>query len=246
MHPILILKTGCTFAETAARQGDFEDWIIQGLDLPSAPYIVLYPCRADRLPPPDHFSGIIITGSHAMLTRSLPWMRQTADWLAQLPQSPVPVLGICFGHHLLARALGGKVRDHPLGEEIGPVRVQTTRAARSDPLLHGFCPCFSAYAAHSQSASVLPPGAVLLARNNWEPHHAFRYGDRIWGLQFHPEFSRETIRDYRAGSSSGTPNGADRFPGDPVEAEVNGRAILCRYAEVVLRVERAREKGEHP
>lgn len=172
-------------------------------------------------------------------------MRQTADWLAQLPQSPVPVLGICFGHHLLARALDGEVRDHPRGVEIGPVRVQTTRAARSDPLLHGFSPLFSAYAAHSQSASLLPPGAVLLARNEWEPHHAFRYGDRIWGVQFHPEFSGKAIQGYRAENSSHALNGADQYPGDPVAAEENGRTILRRYAEVVLRIERARERGEH-
>lgn len=246
MRPLLILKTGSTFSDTAARIGDFEDWIVQGLGLPFAPHIVLFPSRADRLPPPDQFSGVIITGSHAMLTRSLLWMRQTADWLTQLPQSPVPVLGICFGHHLLARALGGEVRDHPLGVEIGPVRVQTTQAAGNDQLLHGLGPCFSVYAAHSQSASVLPPGAVLLARNEWEPHHAFRYGDRIWGLQFHPEFCREAIRDYRAECSGDTPNGADRFPGDSNAAEANGRVILRRYAEVVLRIERTREKGEHP
>jgi GMP synthase (glutamine-hydrolysing) len=246
MRPILILKTGSTLADIAARQGDFEDWIIRGLDLPFAPYIVLYPCRADRLPPPERFSGVVLTGSHAMLTRGLPWMQQTMDWLVRLPQSPVPVLGICFGHHLLARALGGEVKDHPLGVEIGTVQVQATQAAQSDPLLHGLGPLFSVHAAHSQSTSVLPPSAELLAYNEWEPHQAFRYGDRIWGLQFHPEFPVEAVQGYKALEPEGISNGADRHPGDPVAAEDNGRTILRRFAARVLREEQVREKGDIP
>jgi len=246
MRPLLILKTGSTFANIAARHGDFEDWIVQGLDHSFDSTIVLFPNRADRLPPPEKFSGVILTGSHAMLTRGLPWMRQTADWLAQLPQSPVPVLGICFGYHLLTRALGGVVRDHPLGVEIGTVQVQATQAAHSDPLLYGLGPRFSVHAAHSQSTSLLPPGAELLAHNEWEPHQAFRYGDRIWGLQFHPEFPGEAVLAYKALERDGIPNGADRYPGDPAAAEDNGRTILRRFAAYVLREEQAHEKDDIP
>mgnify|MGYP000482838723 CR=1 FL=1 len=238
MRPLLILKTGSTLSHTAARLGDFEDWIIRDLDLPASSIIVVCPFWPDRLPAPENFSGVILTGSHAMLTRNLPWMRQTAHWLTLIPGSSIPALGICFGHHLLAFALGGEVRAHPRGPEVGTVRVETTPAARHDPLLHDLGPIFSVHAAHTQSAIRLPPKADLLAKNAWEPHHAFRYGDYIWGLQFHPEFSRGAVLDYMAWQQETTINGADRCPGDPAAAEANGPTILRRFASFVVNTER--------
>jgi len=233
MRPVLILKTGSTFSDAAVRLGDFEDWIIQGLEVSPTSIMVICPYWPERLPAPNRFSAVIVTGSHAMLTRDLPWMRRTAIWLARLPQSFVPVLGICFGHHLLVRALGGEVRKHPQGVEIGTVRIRTTSAARRDPLFHQLGPELSVHAAHAQSATRLPPGAEILAENEWEPHHAFRYGDRIWGLQFHPEFSRQVVREYRNRNEGGAQNGAEQWPGDPMAADLNGRIILRRFADLI-------------
>jgi GMP synthase (glutamine-hydrolysing) len=110
-----------------------------------------------------------------------------------------PVLGICYGHQLLAHALGGEVAHHPQGVEIGTVRVQRHAAAHADALLGHLPDDFAAQATHWQSVRRLPPGAVLLAGNAFEPHHAFRVGPSAWGVQFHPEFSADALRAYVEG-----------------------------------------------
>jgi GMP synthase (glutamine-hydrolysing) len=55
---------------------------------------------------------------------------------------------------------------------------------------------FPVHTTHSQSVLALPPGAVLLAENDFEPHHAFRLGTCAWGVQFHPEYDSRIMRDY--------------------------------------------------
>ena len=79
------------------------------------------------------------------------------------------------------------------------MRVQRHAAAKTDPLLGTLPDEFDAQATHWQSVRRLPPGAVLLAGNAFEPHHAFRVGPCAWGVQFHPEFSAEALRAYLDG-----------------------------------------------
>jgi GMP synthase (glutamine-hydrolysing) len=106
------------------------------------------------------------------------------------------VLGICYGHQLLAHALGGEVGYHPGGLEIGTVEVTRNPHAADDVLLGALPGRFAAQVVHHQSVRALPPGAVPLAGNAHEPHHAYRIGERAWGVQFHPEFSADAMRCY--------------------------------------------------
>ena len=106
------------------------------------------------------------------------------------------MLGICYGHQLLAHALGGRVAPNPRGREIGSVEVETLPAAREDPLLCGLPERFIAQATHVESVVELPVPATLLARSRGDPHQAFRVGALAWGVQFHPEFDTDVIRGY--------------------------------------------------
>jgi GMP synthase (glutamine-hydrolysing) len=193
---IVIVKTGDTFADLIGSFGDFEDWIRKGLGLGENQARVVNAPAFEELPEPGTFSGAVIAGSHAMVTRNLDWSLNVEAWLARVMMAGVPVLGICYGHQLLAKALGGKVDFHPAGLEIGTAPITLTADALSDPLYQGLPPVFNAQTCHSQTVLTLPPGAVPLAKNPHDPHHAFRLGPAAWGVQFHPEYTPEIMAGY--------------------------------------------------
>jgi GMP synthase (glutamine-hydrolysing) len=107
-----------------------------------------------------------------------------------------PLLGICYGHQLLAHGLGGRVAKNPRGREIGSVDVALTREATGDDLLGGGPAAFRAQTSHVESVLELPPGATLLATTGLDPNNAFRVGRSAWGVQFHPEFDADITRGY--------------------------------------------------
>ena len=198
--PLLILKTGSAHAHIREVMGDFDDWIATGLRAGGATAVETHDAQSGTLPrPPGDYAGVVLTGSHAMVSEREPWSEALVPWLQAAVAAGTPVLGICYGHQLLAHALGGEVAHHPEGVEIGTVSVQRHAAAAQDPLLGDLPDAFDAQATHWQSVRRLPPGAVLLAGNAFEPHHAFRVGRNAWGVQFHPEFSDEALRSYLDG-----------------------------------------------
>lgn len=188
MQPLLIVKTGSTFAELVPQMGDFEDWIGRIASCPTRPIVTFDAQRQTTLPDPLAFAGVVITGSNSMVPDREPWSEALVPWLRHAVGLGLPMLGICYGHQLLAHALGGKVDFHPAGTEIGTAHIATTAQAALDPLFCTLPPSFTAHTVHSQSVLRLPEGAVLLAHNAFEPHHAFRIGACVWGVQFHPEF----------------------------------------------------------
>ncbi len=149
-----------------------------------------------KLPPPESVRGIVITGSSAMVTDNLPWIDRTRTWLTEALAQSIPTLGICFGHQLLAQALGGRVDYNPTGIEVGTIRLRLADDVGFDPLFHGLARELSVQASHRQAVMTLPPEAVRLASSDLDPNHAFRYRRHAWGLQFHPEFSHAAVKGY--------------------------------------------------
>lgn len=194
MKPILIIKAGDKLPSLATCPGDFEDWIRAGRN--GLRFLVVDVRNGARLPPPGELAGAVMTGSNAMVTDGLDWAGQTAGWLRTAVEAGLPVLGICFGHQLLAHALGGRVGDNPAGVEVGTVEVKLTAGALADALLGGLPPELRLNASHRQAVLALPPGAERLATTARDANHAFRLGDSAWGLQFHPEFNREIVIAY--------------------------------------------------
>ncbi|MDB9968519.1 gamma-glutamyl-gamma-aminobutyrate hydrolase family protein, partial [Gammaproteobacteria bacterium] len=119
-----------------------------------------------------------------------------AVYLRLLHLQQKPILGVCYGHQLLAWAFGGVVGFHPNGREIGTIDVELTLEGTSDVLFVKMSKQFSAQASHQQSVLSLPDEAVLLAKNSFDAHHAFRLGSSTRGVQFHPEFSAHVMSSY--------------------------------------------------
>lgn len=196
MQPrVAILKTGSTYPAIRKQYGDFEDWFIHGLS-PGLD-ISVFNTQAGELPAdPADWEGVVVTGSPAMVSDREPWSENAAQWLAKAVALDIPVLGVCYGHQLLAHALGGEAGYHPEGRETGTRRIELLSDAKNDPLFEHLPESFNAQLTHKQSVLRLPPDAVLLARNEFEPHQAFRIGKCAWGVQFHPEFSDDIMRAY--------------------------------------------------
>ncbi|MDH3999002.1 MAG: glutamine amidotransferase [Desulfuromonadales bacterium] len=196
MNKLILVKAGTTFSETAARLGDFDHWTLRGLGLSAEQCAVVSVFQDEPLPPIKQCSGVVITGAHCMVTDDLPWSLALEQWLPKLVAAGIPILGVCYGHQLLARALGGEVGFHPGGKELGTVAVQRLAASNDDPLFNTLPESFPAHVTHAQTVLALPPGAVCLAQNDFEPHHAFRYGKNAWGVQFHPEYDSAIMGEY--------------------------------------------------
>ena len=192
---IFIVLAGRTFPAISSSQGDYEDWISAGLKS-SLPKQVLLAWDSPAFPPLGEVAGVIVSGSHAMVTDRLPWSERLGDWLKSCLQAEVPVLGICYGHQLLAHACGGKVGNRAEGIEIGTHQIQLAAQASEDPLLGRIPAQFPANLVHFQSVLELPESAQLLASSAAEPHQAFRIGHCAWGVQFHPEFSAAAMDGY--------------------------------------------------
>jgi GMP synthase-like glutamine amidotransferase len=137
---ICIIKAGIRFPENLAETGDFDDWLIAGLGLPRNEERVIDAREAAKLPAPSECAGVVISGAHAMITDDLPWMQRLSDWTRRLVTAQVPFLGICFGHPLLARAMGGQVGLHPQGRESTGESTGRNQLGPSNQLGHPVFP----------------------------------------------------------------------------------------------------------
>jgi GMP synthase (glutamine-hydrolysing) len=138
--------------------------------------------------------GVIISGSPRDAWGDEPAVLNLLKFAEQILSSRQPVLGVCFGHQLLGRALGGDVRRNPAGWEVGATAVKLTPAGSRSPLFAGFPPEFSAIQSHRDAVLALSASATVLATNARAPIQAFSVDDRIFGVQFHPEMDGEILR----------------------------------------------------
>ena len=193
--PVLILETGQPVA-SMRRHGGFPHWIRTAAGLPRDAAVVVDVEHGEPLPAREGFAGVIVTGSGAMVTERLDWSERAAEWLGDAAHQGLPLLGICYGHQLIAHALGGEVGWHPEGREMGTVEIERLDASDADPLFAGLPERFAAQATHLQSVLKVPDGATRLARSGHDPVHAYRWRQHVWGVQFHPEFSTTHMRGY--------------------------------------------------
>lgn len=145
------------------------------------------------LPSLESYDALVVMGGPMSANDDLPYLRQEIECTRRAVLLGMPVLGICLGAQLLARALGAEVRKNH-AKEIGWFEVQFTPAAEEDPLFGGLA-TETVFHWHGETFD-LPSGAELLASSELCRNQAFRGGEGVYGLQFHLEVTPEMIADW--------------------------------------------------
>lgn len=192
---ILIIKTGSTYKELRAIRGDFDKWICR-----VAPTEINWKTKAvadielSKIP---QYQGIIITGSHNSLCNPYPYLKGLKQVIDLILQYKIPTLGICFGHQLIHKLLGGDVIANPLGIEIGVTKIQLTLDALVDPIFQGIpVGKLEVYSSHSDIVDKPASTSVKLAWNIFSEYQATRIYGHIYSTQFHPEYDRDIMETY--------------------------------------------------
>ncbi len=189
IKPILILKTGELSRRMIAQFGRSEQAF---LDLLGEEQCAVVDARKETLPEVGwarNIAGIVVTGSVASANDTDPWIAKSEDFLKRAADQSVPIYGICFGHQHVARTFGGRVEKNPRGWELGTATVSLTQEGQRNVLFASVPESFLAQESHGEIVTELPPGARALVHNDNCAYQAFSLDDRIWGTQFHPEYT---------------------------------------------------------
>lgn len=173
------------------------EWFVKALGLPlDTDRVRTIYAPEGNLPTTVPESGIIIGGSKHSVYEDQPWIRNLEEFLRGAAALGKPMLGVCFGHQLIAQTFGGTVEKGTKGWELGIANVNLDKdSGISDPLFEGVAAQFPSAMSHQDIVTHLPPlkKTAVLARNDMYAHQALAIGDRIRSVQFHPEIDRRTL-----------------------------------------------------
>ncbi|MBI3014867.1 MAG: type 1 glutamine amidotransferase [Candidatus Tectomicrobia bacterium] len=188
MRPLLILQH--FWSETP---GTFEEVFVQQ----AVPYRKMKLYEGEGLPVSlSPYSGLLLMGGPMGVhdEDQYPWLVEEDRILKEALAHEMPILGVCLGSQLIAKAAGGKVTAGPR-KEIGWYTLQLTADATRDPLFMGFPRQFEAFEWHGDIFE-LPAGAFPLASSELYPYQAFRIGSRAYGLLFHLEITEAMVNQF--------------------------------------------------
>jgi len=141
-----------------------------------------YQVQAGELPQhPDECDAYLITGSKAGVYDPLPWIAALQNWIVDFHHRRAPIIGICFGHQIIAHSLGGFAAKSDKGWGLGVLNCNQTLSGRESPLrlIHS----------HQDQVITLPPSATRLAGCEFCPNAALEIDNSVLTFQGHPEFT---------------------------------------------------------
>lgn len=182
-----ILATGITPDELLAEFGSYADMFKRLFQRAGYTFdYTTYDVREGDFPASaTDCDGWIVTGSKANVYEDLPWMRQLKSLILDIHKADRPMLGICFGHQIIAEAFGGTVNKYLDGWGVGLHHYDLAKAIDG---LNLAADRFTLSAMHQDQVLVKPESAEVLAHSAFCPYAALQYDNRILTLQAHPEF----------------------------------------------------------
>ena len=142
----------------------------------------------------DAYDAVLLTGSRADSFSDEPWVRELRARVDELLRRKKKLVGICFGHQLIALCLGAQVGRAPQGWGMGRMTYDWCGPAPLRPDGAATAPTLSLLASHQDQVLTLPAGATLLARSDFCPVAAYQVDEHVLCVQPHPEF----VADYSA------------------------------------------------
>lgn len=161
----------------------------------------------------EETTGIITLGGPMSVNDELDYIRREIGFLEFALAIGKPILGICLGSQLIAKALGSRVFRNP-ASEIGWGPIERTDAGRIDPLLASLHDPETVLHWHGETFD-LPSGATWLARSELCANQAFRFGPNVYGLQFHLEATPDMVAAWSAAEVNAADVAALDAPIDP-------------------------------
>jgi GMP synthase-like glutamine amidotransferase len=190
MH-IGILQTGHAADPIRAERGDYDDMFRHLLGGHGLTFTTWNVVDGEFPPGPEAAEGWLITGSRHGAYDDLPWIPRLEELIRAIRDAGRPLVGICFGHQIIAQALGGRVEKFAGGWSVGP---QTYRIEGRD---------YRIAAWHQDQVVQVPPGARVVGESEFCRNAALVY-DRIYTVQPHPEYDAGTVAGLIAHRGRGT------------------------------------------
>lgn len=141
---------------------------------------------------PDACDAYVVTGSPTGVYDDDPWIDDLAEFLRACYAAGKKLIGICFGHQILAQALGGQARKSEKGWGLGQ---RTFQVSGEKPWMAGDNGALKLYFAHQDQVVALPPDAELLGGNDFCPIGFYTIDQQVLAIQGHPEFTAEIMED---------------------------------------------------
>ncbi len=189
-----ILQTDRVMERFRGRHGDypqmFEDLLTDAAEGVSLEFDTIDCTQADY-PEPGACDAYVITGSRQSVYDDDPWIAELAGFVGKALDAGSKVVGICFGHQLIAHFFGGETSPAP-GWAVG---VHESRILTDAPWLDPRLSRFRLLSSHKDQVTRLPDGAELIATNEFCPIAGFTWGDGVLAFQGHPEFRKPYSRD---------------------------------------------------
>jgi GMP synthase-like glutamine amidotransferase len=192
---IAILETGVPPAGLDATYGTYAQMFEQLLAREGRCFKVFKALDGELPLPSAGLKGVVITGSPAGVYEKAPWIVALIDWLRALDKD-TPVVGICFGHQVMAQAWGGHVEKSHKGWGVGLHEYQVHALDLWQGLAGTPAPRIACAVTHQDQVVKKPDSAIVLAGSDFTPHAALYYTDRrALSFQCHPEFCEDFASD---------------------------------------------------